>query len=296
MNELVDDFLNFMSVERGLAQNTLSAYRQDLAQYLEFLEEEKDVRDVRCVQRKHVTDYMHHQKTHGMNTSTICRRLAAIKMFHRFLVRESLHDVDPTELIETPKLWKKIPDILTLQEVIAMMDAVKGRSPQAVRDRAILELFYASGLRVSELSDLTLDQLNLDSGFIRCRGKGSKERVVPVGKTARAAIQKYCDKSRPAFTKTVTGDEVFLSKLGKKISRVSLWKLIGKYARAAGIQKEIKPHTLRHTFATHLLEHGADLRSVQEMLGHADISTTQIYTHVDRERLRQVHKQFHPRG
>ena len=231
-----------------------------------------------------------------MSPTSICRNLAAIKMFHRFLVRENLALEDPTTLVDTPKLWQRIPAVLSQGEIEAMIKAASGKKPQQIRDQAILEIFYASGLRVSELSDLKTTSVNFDAGFVRAVGKGSKERIIPLGKKARDALQKYLDHVRPKLLKGRASDVLFLSRLGQKISRQSLWAVIKFYARRANIKKTIKPHTLRHTFATHLLEHGADLRSVQEMLGHADISTTQIYTHVDRERLKSVHKQFHPRG
>jgi integrase/recombinase XerD len=217
-------------------------------------------------------------------------------MFHRFLVRESFAKEDPTGLVDTPKLWQRIPDVLTQAEVTAMIAAASGKDPQSVRDCAMLELFYASGLRVSELVALRLEDVNLETGIVLCMGKGSKERLIPVGGKALEAIDKYLGKARIKLVKGRAEGAIFISRLGKKMSRQSAWKVIKHYARKAGVKKNIKPHTMRHTFATHLLEHGADLRSVQEMLGHSDISTTQIYTHVDKERLRRVHKEFHPRG
>jgi integrase/recombinase XerD len=234
-------------------------------------------------------------KKHEMSTTTICRNLAAIKMFHRFLVRENLSKEDPTTLVDTPKLWKRVPAVLSQAEIEAMIAAAAGRRPQQLRDAAILEIFYGSGLRVSELADLKTTSINDEVGFVRAVGKGSKERIIPLGKKAREAVKKYLAGGRPKLLKEKTSDVLFLSRLGARMSRVSLWSVIKLYARQANIKKTIKPHTLRHTFATHLLEHGADLRSVQEMLGHSDISTTQIYTHVDKERLKTVHKQFHPR-
>jgi integrase/recombinase XerD len=235
-------------------------------------------------------------KKHKMSTTSICRNLAAVKMFHRFLVRENLAKEDPTSLVDTPKIWQRVPDVLNQKEVEAMIDAAKGRGWQILRDKAVLEVFYASGLRVSELSDLKMTSINFEVGFVRAVGKGSKERIIPLGKKAQEAVKIYLEKGRTKVAKASSSDALFVSKLGKKISRVSLWNIIKSYARKANIKKTIKPHTLRHTFATHLLEHGADLRSVQEMLGHSDISTTQIYTHVDKERLKTVHKQFHPRS
>ncbi len=296
MKTLISEFLNYLSVERGLAKNTLMAYGRDLEAYAEFLGSKHGVKSPEGVTREKITSYMHDQKKRGLTAGSICRSLAAIRMFHRFLVRESFASADPTDLVDTPKLWKRVPDVLSQSEVNAMLEAAQGRDWQSARDRGILELFYASGLRVSELVGLRVDSINHEMGFVRCVGKGSKERIIPIGTKAREVILKYMESGRKKILKGRTEDALFVSRLGKKLSRQSVWKIIKFYARKAGVKKTIKPHTLRHTFATHLLEHGADLRSVQEMLGHSDISTTQIYTHVDRERLRSIHKQFHPRG
>lgn len=295
MKDFIENFIDFMSVERGLANNTLLAYRRDLQKYSKYLLEKKII-DPAQVQREHITDFIYFQKDAGLSTRSICRSLAAIKMFHRFLVREHLAPLDPTNLVETPKLWKRVPDVLSQAEIDAMICSSIGSKSQQIRDQAILELFYASGMRVSELSGLKVENINFDVGYVRCLGKGRKERVIPIGQRSRAAIKKYCEKVRPKFLKTKLSSDLFLSRLGTKMTRQGIWKLIKNCAKKANIQKVIKPHTLRHTFATHLLQHGADLRSVQEMLGHSDISTTQIYTHVDCDRLKTVHKQFHPRG
>ncbi|HLD69469.1 MAG TPA: site-specific tyrosine recombinase XerD [Candidatus Omnitrophota bacterium] len=296
MKEFIEDFINYLSVERGLATNTLMAYRRDLAAYVGSLQK-NGLHQISDVSREKITDYMFEQKKRGLSANSICRSLAAIKMFHRFLVRERLAKEDPTSLVETPKLWKRVPDVLSEGEVKSIIEAARGNNWQAVRDLAILELFYASGMRVSELVNLRVDNVNLDVGYVRCIGKGRKERIIPIGQRARAAVAKYCQSARKkSGSKTNYVTDLFLSRLGKKLSRQSIWKIIKRYAKKANIKKEIKPHTLRHSFATHLLEHGADLRSVQEMLGHSDISTTQIYTHVDKERLKTIHKQFHPRG
>ena len=295
MKAQIEEFINYLSVERGLAKNTLIAYRRDLQQYLIYLDK-KGVPSLQQVKREFVTDYIYNRKQAGLSTTSICRNLAAIKMFHRFLVRERLSSEDPTNLVDTPKIWKRVPEVLSQQEMEAIIKASEGKSWQRVRDNAILELFYASGMRVSELAALQMDHINFEVGYVRCIGKGSKERIIPVGKRARAAILKYCQSARGKSAKAKLTPILFLSRLRKKLSRQSIWKLIKIYAKRANIKRDIKPHTLRHSFATHLLEHGADLRSVQEMLGHSDISTTQIYTHVDKERLRTIHKQFHPRG
>ena len=295
MVEFIEEFLNYLSVERGLAKNTLLAYRRDLVKYIGYLDK-AGIKTSDQIVRDHITKFMYTQKEDDLSANSIARSLAALKMFHRFLVRERLCKEDPTNLVETPKLWKRVPEVLSVLEVEAMINAAKGRKWQNIRDYAILELFYASGMRVSELADLKIENINLEVGFVRCIGKGSKERIIPIGKRAQEAVKKYNEDTRKQLVKNNMTTVLFLSRLGKKISRQSIWKIIKMYALKAKIKKEIKPHTLRHSFATHLLEHGADLRSVQEMLGHSDISTTQIYTHVDRERLKSVHKEFHPRG
>jgi integrase/recombinase XerD len=295
LKEFIGEFIDYLSVERGLARNTLSAYRRDLDKYIGYLSQ-KGIKTADGVKRENVSGFMFDLKKHDMSATTICRNLAAVKMFHRFLVRENLAGDDPTTLVDTPKLWKRVPAVLTLAEIESMIQAASGKKIQQIRDQAILEIFYASGMRVSELADLKTTSIDYDVGFVRAVGKGSKERIIPLGKRAREALQKYLLSARPKFLKERASDVLFLSRSGTRISRQSLWALIKYYARRANIKKTIKPHTLRHTFATHLLEHGADLRSVQEMLGHSDISTTQIYTHVDKERLKSVHKQFHPRA
>ncbi|VAX36316.1 Site-specific tyrosine recombinase XerD [hydrothermal vent metagenome] len=295
MEKYLDEFIDFLSFERRLAGNTLMAYRRDLKKYFQYLKTQK-IEDPGKIKQKNITNFMHAQKQEGMAVSSICRNLAAIKMFHRFLVSERVVKEDSSSLIETPKIWKTIPDVLNCQEIEQIIEAAKGSKWKQVRDYAMLELFYASGMRVSELVNLTVDNINLDIGYVRCFGKGHKERIIPVGKKARYAVMKYCTKTRQKLLKNSTTMSLFLNIRGTSISRQSVWKIIKFYAVKAGIKKEIKPHTFRHSFATHLLEHGADLRSVQEMLGHADISTTQIYTYVDKEKLRSVHKEFHPRG
>jgi len=294
MKDFLQEFLNHVFVERGLAKNTVMAYQRDLMQYITYLFKAGIV-DADAIKRETITDYMQKQKTQGLSASSICRSLAAIRMFHRFMARERIAKEDPTHLLETPKMWKRIPDVLTTSEIELMINATEGRRGQEVRDRAILELLYASGMRVSELADLKTENVNTEIGYVRCIGKGQKERIVPVGKQACSAVKKYLEKVRGKVVKAPSVSSLFVSRLGKRISRQSIWKLIKFYAKKAKIKKVIKTHTLRHSFATHLLENGADLRSVQEMLGHSDISTTQIYTHVDRERLRSIHKQFHPR-
>ena len=294
MKELIDTFLNYLSIERGLSNNTIISYREDLNNYLTFIED-KNIDSLSKISKDNITGFMLAQRDKGIAPNSVARRLAAIRMFHRFLARERILKNDPSTLVDSPKLWKRVPDALTLNEVEALIAQPNVHNIQGTRDRAILETLYATGMRVSEAVNLKKDNVNLDIGFLRCIGKGNKERIIPLGKKAIASISRYIKESRPKFIKDGESEFLFLSRSGKKISRQSFWKIIKKYAKLARIKKPIKPHTLRHSFATHLLEHGADLRSVQEMLGHSDISTTQIYTHVNKDRLKSVHRQFHPR-
>ena len=294
MKELIDSFLDYLSVERALAKNTILAYRADLNLYLDFIDK-RGIPVLSKVTKNDIVEFMLFQKAQGISPTSISRRLAAIRMFHRFLARERVLKSDPTTLIDSPKLWKKIPDTLSLNEVEALISQADVRNQQGARDKAILETLYATGMRVSELSNLKTNNVNLDIGFLRCIGKGNKERIIPLGKKAIASIKRYLESSRLHFLKQKTSEFLFISRSGTKLSRQSVWKLIKRYALEAKIKKSIKVHTLRHSFATHLLERGADLRSVQEMLGHSNISTTQIYTHIDKERLKTVHKMFHPR-
>ena len=294
MRDLIDAFLNYLSVERGLANNTIVSYREDLNAYMDFLEA-SGINALSKIERSDITNFMLSQKDKGIAANSIARHLAAIRMFHRFLTRERISKADPTAMVDSPKLWKKIPDTLSLNEVESLISQPNIRNNQGVRDRAILETLYATGMRVSEAVNLRFDDVNLDIGFLRCIGKGNKERVIPIGSKAISSIKRYLEASRPHFLKGQSSEILFLNRFGKKISRQSFWKILRKYAKEANIKKPIRPHILRHSFATHLLERGADLRSVQEMLGHSNISTTQIYTHIDRNRLKTIHKQFHPR-
>ncbi|MFA7283513.1 MAG: site-specific tyrosine recombinase XerD [Candidatus Omnitrophota bacterium] len=294
MKELIDSFLDYLSVERALARNTISAYRADLNLYLDFMEK-RGITLLSKISKNDVVEFMLFQKSGGISPTSISRRLAAVRMFHRFLARERILKSDPTALVDSPKLWKKVPDTLSLNEVESLIVQPDTRNWRGVRDKAILETLYATGMRVSELSGLKSDNVNLEIGFLRCIGKGNKERIIPLGKKAIYGIQRYLEASRLRFLKGKSSEFLFLGRGGLKLSRQSVWKMIKRYAKEAGIKKSIKVHTLRHSFATHLLERGADLRSVQEMLGHSNISTTQIYTHIDKERLKSIHKAFHPR-
>jgi integrase/recombinase XerD len=307
MNHLVDTFLSHVTVERGLAPNTRAAYQEDLAEFSAFLQRRR-ISQVQEVQRQHVSDFLLEQRkpgatargnprADGLAARSVARRLAAIRMFFRFLARERLVAVDVTQNIDSPKLWLRLPQTLDYQEVDRLLATPVTSTKLGLRDKALLELMYATGLRVSEVAKLTLNELNLDAGFLRTVGKGSKERIVPVGKQAVDWLQRHLHKSRPQIGQDPDRrSEVFLSSRGQALSSKTIWHLVKKYTRAAGITKNIAPHTLRHSFATHMLDNGGDLRVIQEMLGHADISTTQIYTHVDQGRLKDTHYRFHPRS
>ncbi|MFH1678761.1 MAG: site-specific tyrosine recombinase XerD [Candidatus Omnitrophota bacterium] len=295
MEELIDIFLNYLSVERGLSKNTIISYRQDLRSFIGYLKGREHINSLERADRSQITNFMLWLKEKGLNANSIVRKVAAIKTFYRFLVREKILKQDPTSLLESPKLWRKIPQTLSLQEIEVLISQPNLRKMAGLRDGAIIEVLYATGMRVSELAQLNLEDINMDVGFVRCLGKGNKERIIPLGKKAILSLKRYIEKGRPYFLKNRSTNVLFLTRIHKGISRQSIWKLIKKYARQAKIKKEIRPHTLRHTFATHLLERGADLRSVQEMLGHSDISTTQVYTHINKDRLKMIHKQFHPR-
>jgi integrase/recombinase XerD len=296
VNHLVDAFLDYITVERGLAANTRLAYRTDLAQFTGYLRRRK-LDQLNSVSRQHITDYLLEQRKRGLSTRSVARQLAALRMFYRYLVRERMLAADATQLIDSPKLWRTLPHTLDTAAIEALLAAPKVRTKLGLRDRAMLELMYASGLRVSEIARLTLHDLNVEAGFLRTVGKGSKERIVPVGKQALHWLQRYSTEARPRLARDgKSRSEVFLSTRGQALSTKTIWHLIKKYARAAGITKSVSPHTLRHSFATHLLNNGGDLRVIQEMLGHADISTTQIYTHVDQQRLKDTHYRYHPRS
>ncbi|MCM8780636.1 MAG: site-specific tyrosine recombinase XerD [Candidatus Omnitrophica bacterium] len=295
MQELVEFFLNYLSVERGLAQNTVTSYQRDLNFYIDFLKSQS-IGEIASTTKKDITNFMLFQKDRGLSTNSIARRLAAIKGFYKFLVKERILRFDPSSLVDAPKLWKKIPSTLSINEVDALLNQPNLRQPQGIRDKAILEVLYATGMRVSESVNLKLDNVNLEVGFVRCIGKGNKERIVPLGRKAIYYIKRYIEVGRKKLLRNKESDFLFLNRFGNRLSRQSLWKIIKKYAQEAGIKKPIKPHILRHSFATHLLERGADLRAVQEMLGHANISTTQIYTHINKDRLKTIHKMFHPRA
>ncbi len=295
MDQMLDQFLHYLIVEKGLAKNTIEAYSRDLNRFLDHLKA-KGVQDPLHVGKFDVRGFLLVLKRQGLSTKTIMRNLVAIRTFFRFLVQEGILEVNPVEELEFPKVAKTLPDILTLKEVEELLEQPDIQSPLGVRDRAMLEVLYATGMRVSELTRLPMNHVNLEGGYVLVYGKGSKERVVPLGSEAMKWVALYLKTARGRFAKGKESNSLFISRLGKGMSRQRFWRKLKEYGRRAGIRKRITPHLLRHSFASHLLERGADLRSVQIMLGHVDISTTQIYTHVSGERLKKIHQRYHPRG
>ena len=289
----LDDYIQHLRVERGLSRHTVDAYAADLVKLADWLEAERVVLDE--VDEALVAGFLVSLSQRGLSARTQARALSSTRGFFRFLVQEQRHPHDPTELLEGPRMLAKLPDILNRDEVLRLLQAPAGEKPNRVRDRAMLHTMYAAGLRVSELVNLDLGDVNLEEGFVAVLGKGSKRRIVPVGAHARVAMGEYLSTVRGKWARP-SSRECFVTARGKAMTRQGFWAIVKKYARAAGITKPMSPHKLRHSFATHLLSGGADLRSVQTMLGHADISTTQIYTHVTGDHLRKVHERYHPRG
>jgi integrase/recombinase XerD len=295
MDDHLQSFIHYVTVEKGLSKNTLDSYKRDLTQFLRFLMKDGFPR-IEETNRQHVISYLKGLKEEGKATATLSRSMASIRAFYQFLVRERRMDVDPTIHLETPKIERRLPKVLSINEVDSLLQAPTQSTPFGQRDKAMLELLYATGIRVSELISLSLEDVHLHMGFVKCMGKGSKERIIPLGQVAVDSIETYLTIGRGRLAKKKRVDALFLNHHGNSLTRQGFWKIIKKYAQETGIKKDITPHTLRHSFATHLLENGADLRSVQEMLGHADISTTQIYTHVTKTRLRDVYAKAHPRA
>ncbi|MBP2631833.1 MAG: Tyrosine recombinase xerC [Firmicutes bacterium] len=295
MEGYVDQFINYLAVDRGLAKNTLESYGRDLRQFQTYLQNGK-FEDIKDSSQTTIVDYLDGLKSQGKAVSTISRNIAALKSFYQYLVKENYLEHDPAEKLETPKLEKKLPKILSITEVEELLKQPNVRLSVGLRDKAMLELLYATGIRVSEIIALNISDVNLDMGYVKCYGKGSKERIVPLGSIAVKSVHEYMNKGRAKIVRTYEEPALFLNHHGNRLTRQGFWKIIKKYASQANIVKEITPHTLRHSFATHLLENGADLRSVQEMLGHADISTTQIYTQVTKNPLKEVYDKAHPRA
>lgn len=294
LEEILGYFLDYLSVERGLAQNTIISYRYDLIKYINFLKKNK-IKSFNQTSKGLINSYSVYLKKEGLEINSISRNLIAIKMFYRFMLAENFINEDISSLIEFPRVSKKLPYILSLREINILLDDSNFKGYLGQRDHAILELFYATGIRVSELINLKIDDINMENQMLKCIGKGSKERIIPFGTKAHWSLSLYLEKVRPKLDKDPKEDALFLNSRGERLSRQGIFYLVKQYARKAGIEKKVTPHTLRHTLATHLLENGADLRSVQEMLGHSDISTTQIYTQVSRKWIKEEYYRAFPR-
>ena len=292
----LETFLDAIWMERGLSENTLNAYRSDLSGFAKWLYKEQQRTDLLKAERSQIQEYLAYRVNLGTKSRSAARLLSSIKRFFQYCVRESLLKEDPSDRIDAPKLGRPLPKFLSEEEVEALLDAPDLKDPLGIRDRTMLELLYATGLRVSELVTLKTGQINLRQGVVRIQGKGNKERLVPLGQESISWLEKYLKDARGKIAPELSNDYVFTTRRQSAMTRQAFWYLIKRYARKVGIKKHLTPHTLRHCFATHLLNHGADLRVVQMLLGHSDLSTTQIYTHVAQERLRNLHAQHHPRG
>ncbi len=295
MHSQLEQFSHYLSVEKGLARNTLESYRRDLHKFFLFLEKEK-IKAFANVDRSHITGYLLSLKNAGRSPSTISRNVASIRSYFNYLVQEDLLEDNPAQLVKAPRIEKKLPRVLTTKEVDRLLQQPRDDGQAGLRDKAMLELLYASGIRVSELVSLNVTDFSPEVGYLRCRGKGMKERIVPIGSVSVNFVQEYLRSCRPKILKQNEEKALFLNHHGRRLTRQGFWKILKKYAQQSRINGEITPHTLRHSFATHLLENGADLRSVQEMLGHSDISTTQIYTQITRRKIREVYDKTHPRA
>lgn len=296
MNAEIDQFILHLATERGLSDNYQLSTRASLELFAHWAADQKRPTAWDEVTPEMIGDFLGWRKKGGAAAATVKLHAVALRILFRFLVQRKMLGRDPTEFLGVPKIERYLPETLSEPEIAKLLAAAGGQTPLEIRDRAIVELLYASGLRVSELCGARLENLDLEQGFIRVVGKGNKQRLVPVGSGARKAIARYLDAGRPELVGKKTGGEVFLSVRGRKLTNQRIWQLLGNLARRAGIRKDVHPHMLRHSFATHLLQGGADLRIIQEMLGHADISTTQVYTHVDTRGLHKAHREFHPRA
>lgn len=296
LQHALDDFFHYIQIERGLTRNTIVSYERDLHKYARFLKEEQEITEWGHIERTNIIAFLYTLKDNGKSQATMARMISSIRAFHQFLIREQYSMKDPSLHIETPKKERLLPEVLSMEEIDMLLD-IEEDSPLAERNKAMLELMYATGLRVSELTHLQTTDLHLSMGFVRCFGKGGKERIIPLGEYASNALDMYLENGRKSLVKKNPEEKaLFVNHHGRSLSRQGFWKIIKQVALDKGLLKTITPHMLRHSFATHLLENGADLRAVQEMLGHADISTTQIYTHITKTRLRDMYEQFHPRA
>lgn len=296
MEQFIGEYMTMLKVERTLARNTLESYQRDLNQYHSFLKDDIKIKSIRNVTLGHIRTYVRYLSDKAMAASSVKRAISTIRSYHNFLLAEGRMKDNPAQLLEAPKIPQKLPNILTIEEIDTILNIIPNDKPMALRDLAIFEMMYSCGLRVTELCDIKTTDILWDSELIRVNGKGNKQRFVPIGPIARDNLKNYLNHKRPSLAdKNHNVVELFLSQNGRKLTRMMIWILLKKWTDASNLQKKVSPHTLRHSFATHLLEGGADLRSVQEMLGHADISTTQVYTHLDKEHLKEVHRTFHPR-
>lgn len=295
METIIEEYLKFIQIEKGLSENTIGAYRRDLKKYQLYMQEQK-IAHIGFIDRQTIQECLGSLIDQGASAKSIARFISTIRSFHQFALREKYAAKDPTVLIETPKYEKKLPDVLDVEEVIQLLETPDLTKNNGYRDRTILELLYATGMRVTELIQIEIDDVNLIMGFVKVFGKGNKERIIPLGDTVIEYLDTYINTVRPQLLKKTVTNVLFLNLHGRPLTRQGIWKLIKQYGLRANINKTLTPHTLRHSFATHLLENGADLRAVQEMLGHSDISTTQLYTHVSKTQIRQMYNQFHPRA
>nr|WP_296971111.1 site-specific tyrosine recombinase XerD [Tepidanaerobacter sp. EBM-38] len=295
MKDLLENFLQYSSVERGLAKNTIDAYRRDLKSYIYYLKT-KNITNINCTNRSIIVSYLLLMQKNGKASSSISRACAAIKSFYQFLFMEHIISEDPTVNLDAPKQEQRLPKVLSVEEIEKLLSQPDMSNPLGIRDRSMLELLYATGMRVSELISISVEDVNLEMGFLRCIGKGSKERIVPICSIAVKYLELYTLNARNKILNGKKSKILFLNRQGNAMTRQGFWKIIKKYSQQAGIDKKITPHTFRHSFATHLLENGADLRVVQEILGHSDISTTQIYTHITRNKIKEVYDNTHPRA
>ena len=295
LDQMADQFINYLVVEKGLSSNTVAAYSKDIILYLDYLSA-NSISDIADADMGLVLKHLIDLRDSGLGPRSRARHLVTIRGFYRFLVREKILETNPAQMVDLPKVGRKLPSVLEVDEVASLLETPDASKPLGLRDTAMLELLYAAGLRVSELIKVGIANINLEACFVRVLGKGSKERVVPIGQVAMKKIDAYLASGRPAILKGRPSPYLFVTRSAKPMTRQGFWKLLKQYAQKAGLSHKITPHALRHSFATHLLKRGADLRSVQVMLGHVDISTTQIYTHVAQERLKAVHTQYHPRG
>lgn len=296
MEQEIDAFVRFLAVERGLSENYQLSTRRSLMEFAAWCQAEREIPRAREVSLPVISAYLAYRKRGGLSAASIKLIVVALKVFYRFLGARGVLERDPTETLTLPRIERYLPETMNELQVEQLLESIGTTQPRGLRDRAMIELLYASGLRISELANARLENLNLEEGVIRVTGKGNKTRLIPVGRKACDAIGSYLSAERPKLVKRRTGSEIFLSSRGTKLTTVRIWQIVKERARNSGVEMNIYPHLLRHSFATHLLGNGADLRVIQEMLGHADISTTQVYTHVDQHRLKAVHHEFHPRA